>query len=522
MDKSKAVEALNSMQPQLQQQLQGIISPYWGGIKDVGGNTGTSGPPYAGAIICFLAILAMFVLDGKHKWWMFTAIILTILMSWGSYLDGFNSFLYNNLPFYNKFRAPSMIMVIPQLLLPALAVLCVDKLAAENDKAALQKLFVKGLIATGAVFLILFAFYFSFDFLSAGDQSILKQVRSMNQPQLLDSVQDLFNGLKEDRKGLFMGDIFRSLGFIAVAAALIFMTLKNIIKPAILIAGLAIFAFVDVILVGKNYLNTDNYLEKEQDEAVFTKTAKDEEILKDKTDYRVFNMSGNSFNENNTSFYYKSVGGYHPAKLRIYQDLIERQLGKQQPNMPVFNMLNTKYFIQKDGNGLTQAYQPNPEALGNAWLVKNIVYVKDADAEMKAIDSFNPKDTAILQEAFKTAVPFTPDFDSAASIKLVKNDNDIITYEFNSSKNQFAVFSEVYYKAGWKAFANGKELPIVKVNYVLRGLALAPGKYNIEFKFEPQDYLTGKKITGIFSFILGLLVFAGIGWWLFTNFKKKQ
>lgn len=522
LDKSKAVEALNGMPQQLQQQLQGVISPYWGGIKDVGGNTGTSGPPYVGAIICFLAILGMFVLDGKHKWWMFTAILLTILMSWGSYLDGFNSLLYNNLPFYNKFRAPSMIMVIPQLLLPALAVLCVDKMIDFKDKAALQKLFVNGLIATGVMFLLLFICYFSFDYLSAGDQSVLKQVRSMNQPQLLEYVQDLFKGLKEDRKSLFITDIFRSLGFIAVAAALIFMLLKNIIKPAILIAGLALFAFIDVILVDKNYLATENYLEKDQEEAVFTKTAKDEEILKDKSDYRVFNMSGNSFQENNTSFYYKSVGGYHPAKLRIYQDLIERQLGKQQPNMAVFNMLNTKYFIQKDGNGLTQAYQANPEALSSAWLVKNISYVKDADAEMKALDSFNPKDTAIVQEAFKTNIPFAPDYDSTATIKLVKNDNDIVTYEFNSSKNQFAVFSEIYYKAGWKAFANGKELPIVKVNYVLRGLALAPGKYTIEFKFEPQDYLTGHKLTGIFSLILGLLVVAGIGWGIYTLVKKKQ
>ena len=475
-EKSKAIEALNSMPAELQQQLQGAIAPYWGGIKDVGGNTGTSGPPYVGAIICFLAIVGMFVLDGKYKWWMFTSIIVTILMSWGNYFEGFNTFLYEKLPFYNKFRAPSMILVIPQLLLPALAVLAVDKIIAYEDKAALQKLFIKGLIATGGVFALLFIFYFSFDFLSSGDQAVLKQVRSMNQPQLLEYVQSLFNGIKDDRKSLMMGDIFRSIGFILVAAALIFMLLKNIIKPWLLIAGIALFAFIDVMLVDTKYLNAENYQDKEQEEAVFNKTAKDNEILADKSDYRVFNMSGNSFSENNTSFYYKSVGGYHPAKLRIYQDLIERQLSKQQPNMAVFNMLNTKYFIQKDGAGLTQAYQPNPGALGSAWLVKTIHFVKDADAEMKALDNFNPKDTAIIQDAFKNAVPFTPDYDSTATIKLLKNDNDIITYEFNGSKNQFAVFSEVYYKSGWKAFANGKELPIAKVNYVLRGGGISTGQ----------------------------------------------
>ncbi len=518
-DKSKAIEALTSLPQELQQQLP--MSYYWGGIKDVGGNTGTSGPPYVGAIICFLAILSMFVLDGKYKWWMLSAIILTILMSWGNYFDGFNSFLYNNLPFYNKFRAPSMILVIPQLLLPALAVLCVERIVSFEDKAALKKLFIRGLIATGVVFAALFMFYFSFDFLSTGDQSVLKQVRTMNQPQLTESVQSFFNGLKDDRRSLMLGDIFRSLGFIAVAAVLIFLLIKNIIKPTILIAGLTLFAFIDVILVGNMYLNSDNFKDKEEDEAVFTKTAKDDAVLADKTDYRVFNMSGNSFSENNTSYLYKSVGGYHPAKLRIYQDLIERQLSKQQPNMPVFNMLNTKYFIQKDRNGATQAVQPNADALGSAWLVKKIVFVKDADAEMKALDKFNPRDTAFVQEAFKTAVPFMPDYDSAASVKLIKNDNDIVTYEFNSSKNQFAVFSEIFYKSGWKAYANGKILPIAKVNYVLRGLALTPGKYSIEFKFEPEGYLSGKRYGGIASLLLSVVVLSLL-YLLFVWYKKNN
>jgi len=235
----------------------------------------------------------------------------------------------------------------------------------------------------------------------------------------------------------------------------------------------------------------------------------------------VFNMSGNSFSENNTSYLYKSVGGYHPAKLRIYQDLIERQLSKQEPNMAVLDMLNTRYFIQKDRNGATQAVQPNTGALGSAWLIKNIVFVKDADAEMKALDNFNPRDTAFVQDAFKTAIPFMPDFDSAAAIKLIKNDNDIVTYEFNGAKNQFAVFSEIFYKSGWKAYANGKELPVAKVNYVLRGLALAPGKYTVEFKFEPEGYLTGKKYGGIASLLLGLIILSLL-YVVFAAYKKNN
>jgi hypothetical protein len=520
-DKSKAIEALNSMPRELQQQFPPYPAFYWGGIKDVGGNVYTSGPPYTGAIICFLAILGMFVLDGKHKWWMLAAILTSVLLSWGQNLEGLNTFLFNNLPFYNKFRAPSMIMVIPQLLLPALAVLCVDKIIGTEDKTALQKLFMRGLIATGAVFVLLFLMYFSFDFLSSSDNGVLKQVRGMNQPQLLEYVQSFYNGLKDDRKSLMMGDIFRSLGFVLAAAALVYLFIKNTIKPWLLIGGLSLFSFVDLMMVNNTYLNTESYKEKEEEEAVFTRTPKDEQILQDKSDYRVFNMSGNAFSENTTSYLYKSAGGYHAAKLRLYQDLIEKQLSKPQPNMAVFDMLNVKYFIQKNG-GLTQNVQQNPGALGSAWLVKNIQFVKDADAEMKALDNFNPKDTAFVQDAFKTAVPFMPEADSTAGIKLVKNDNDIITYEFSSTKNQFAVFSEIYYKAGWKAFANGKELPIAKVNYVLRGLALTPGKYTVEFKFEPQGYLTGKKLTGIFSLIMGLLLFGGIGWGLYSVYKKSQ
>ena len=502
-DKSKAVEALSSLPRELQQlQNQLPLSYYWGGIQDVGGGTGTSGPPYVGAIICFLAIFSMFILDRKHKWWMLTAILLTIIMSWGIYFEGFNSFLFNHLPFYNKFRAPSMIMVIPQLLLPALAVLGIDKIIKREDKAAMIRLLFKGLIVTGILFVFLFLCYMSYDFLSSTDKSILKNIRASNQPQVVDAVKPFFNGLKEDRQSLMLTDLFRSLGFIILAVAALFLYLKNKIKPWILIAGLAVFAFIDVALVNSTYLNSSNYLEKEEEEAIFNTTPKDQQILADKTDYRVFNVSGNRWNENNTSYLYKSIGGYHPAKLRIYQDLIERQLSKPDLNMGVLDMLNAKYLIQKDGAGATQQVQKNDSALGPCWLVKQVVFVKNMDEEMKALDNFNPKDTAFVEEIYKDAVPFMPEPDSSATITLLKNDNDLLTYESNSSRNQFAVFSEIYYKSGWKAFVDEKEIPVVKVNYVLRGLALTPGKHAIRFSFEPAGYFTGKKLNIVFTVIM--------------------
>lgn len=499
---SKAVEALGSLPQALQQQLP--LSYYWGGIG------ATSGPPYVGAIICFLAIVGMFVLDGKHKWWILAAVVLTIMMSWGKFFEGFNTFFYNYFPLYNKFRAPSMILVVPQLLLPVLAVLTLNKIAFADNKTSIQPLLKKGLIATLAVFVVLLLLYASFDFLGENDKAILKQVGSMNQPQLTQAINTFFDGLKEDRKSLMLGDIFRSLGFALGALLLIYALMKKWLKPLVAIFVFTALGLIDLLSVDSKYLNSDNYVEQTENESVFQKTQADEAILADKSPFRVFNLAGNSFTENITSYYYNSVGGYHTARLRLYQDLIENQLSKPDLNLPVFNMLNTKYFIQKDANGQTQKYQKNDSAYGPVWFVKNVRFVKNADEEMKALDRFNPRDTAIVQESFKNAVGSANSFPANGTIQLVKNDNDIVQYKSNSSSNEFAVFSEVYYQAGWKAFIDGKETAIAKVNYVLRGLALPAGNHAIEFRFEPQGYITGNRISLIFSIVLVALLGLGI------------
>ena len=513
-EKSKAIEALQGMPQELGQQLQnqGAVSFYWGGIG------GTSGPPYVGAIICFLAILAMFVIDKQYKWWALTAILLTVVMSWGSYFDSFNSLLYNYLPFYNKFRAPSMILVIPQLLLPMLAVLGFNTFIQSKEPKTLLPQLKKGLIATGGIFVLIFILYFTYDFTSVGNASMLKQAQASNQPQMLDYIKSFIEAMREDRRSLMMGDIFRSLGFIAVAAAILFLLIRKTISPLIATWVLIVFVMIDVMVINNKYLNADNYQEKEENNISFEKTPSDEAIQADKSYFRVFNFAGDAFNENYTSYYYNSVGGYHPAKLIIYQDLIEKKLSSQQPNMNVFNMLNTKYFIQKDQAGQTTAYQPNPTALGPVWFVNTIRFVKDANEEMALLGQVNPKDTALVQQQFKSAIPFMPSPDSAASIQLVKNDNDVVTYRSNAATNQFAVFSEIYYKDGWKALVDGKETPIAKVNYVLRGLALPAGQHNIEFRFEPQGFYTGKTLTNIFSLVLLLLVAAGV----FMEWKKRK
>jgi hypothetical protein len=517
-DKSKTIEALRSLPAELQQQLP--ASMYWGGIADIGGSVGTSGPPYIGAIVCFLALLGFFIIDKKYKWGILAAIILAVVLSWGSYFKEVNDIVFNLFPFYNKFRAPSMIMVIPQLLIPVLAVLGMNAIINTEDKKTLWPKFKKGLIATGVLFILLLLTYMSLGYMSSMDNEILKNVRNANQPQLLEAVKSFYDGLKADRKSLFIGDIFRSLGFIALAALMLFLLIRNSIKPVLATALIALFVLIDLLTVDSKYLNKESYQDKADNESVFSKAKADEDILADKSYYRVFNVAGDHFNENITSYLYNSVGGYHAAKLRVYQDLIERQLGNN-PNPRVLQMLNTKYLIEKDGNGITKGFQKLETALGPCWLVKNIQFVKNADDEMKALDNFNPKDTAIVHESFKAQIAGLPQLDSVASITsdtLNKNENDKLNYSFNASSNQFAVFSEVYYPAGWKAFIDGKETTIIKTNYALRGLAVPAGKHTIEFRFEPQGYMNGKKITSITSYLL-LALFALAG---FMAWKRKK
>ncbi|HVZ58035.1 MAG TPA: YfhO family protein [Chitinophagaceae bacterium] len=513
-ENSKAVEALRALPQQLQQELP--LSFYWGGMTKPG-EVGTSGPPYSGAIICFLAILSLFVLQDRQKWWAATAIVLAIFLSWGSYLEGFNTLAYKYLPFYNKFRAPSMILVIPQLLLAMLAVLGINQILTTQDKASLLKPFKRGLIATGGVFVLLFLLYFSFDFLSGADHNVLEQVRGMNQAPLTEAVRGFYDGLKADRQSLMMNDILRSLGFIAAAGLLLFLLIRGSLKPVVVISSLAVLVMIDLLSIDSHYLNSDNYIDPTDNTASFQKTKADEEILRDTAYYRVLNVNGNRFSENITSYYYNSIGGYHPAKLLIYQDLIDRYLSQQIPPDHILDMLNTRYLIRKDNQNLTQAYQKRESAYGPVWLVKQVQFVKNAREEMDRLEHLNPRDTAVVQESFRASVPSQPVADSTASIRLLRNDNDKITYESQAASSQFAVFSEIYYPAGWTARVDGTEAPIIKVDYALRGLALPAGKHQIEFTFRPEGYYRGKSVASIAS-VLAILLLAGT---LFMEYRRR-
>lgn len=511
-EESKAIEALQQMPQELAQQLQYNLGAYWGGIG------ATSGPPYAGAIVCFLTLIGFFILDSRHKWWILAVSVLAILMSWGSYFVGFNTFLLNNLPLYNKFRAPSMTIVIPTLLFCMMAVLTVQKILNMENKQELWERYKKGVLLTGGVFLVLLIIYFTADFTSEGDRNLVSQTASVPD-QVKGYVSTFLSALKDDRRDLFMGSLLRSFLFIALAAAVLWYFIRKNASPFFVIGVIGVLAFIDVMGIDVKYLNSNNYQDSFEYETGFNPTPVDTQILQDTSYYRVFDVrqglgAALGLGYALPSYFHNSVGGYHPAKLSIYQDLIERQLSRFPQSLPVFHMLNTKYIIQKDAQGVDQVYN-NPDALGAAWFVKGVRFENGAAEVMNALSNFNPKDTAVLFAADRNNVSAGA-VDSAAQVQLLYNNNDEVAYMTNAATAGFAVFSEIFYSKGWKAYIDGKEAPIVRTNYVLRGLSVPAGNHQIKFQFKPASYYTGNTISTIAS-ILVFVYLALAAWQLYKN-----
>lgn len=512
-DKSKAIEALQQMPQQLGQQIQGFLQFYWGGIDGAGG---TAGPPYLGAIVCFLAILGFVMLDGKHKWWILTACVLTFLLSSGKYLEGFNTMVLKYLPFYDKFRAPSMIIVIPTLLLSMMSVMSLNHILSRENRESILEHYKKGLLAVAAVFVVALMVYFTADFTSEPDRMLLQNISTITDAQqkaaIETPIRSFLNGLKADRQSLFMGDLLRSFLFILVAGLAILLFLKRKLNALAVTLAVGLFAFIDVMAINTKYLNGDNYQEATDSEDRFKPSAVDLQIAKDTGYYRVLDVSQGitaAFNGGPlTAYFHHSIGGYHPAKLSIYQDLIEKQLYNFPNCLPVLDMLNTKYIITSgQQNGQQLMAQENPEALGAAWFVQTIDTKKGPAEVMKALSNFNPKDTAILDEADKKNLVANAVKDSSAYIKLLYNDNDIIEYESSSKNTEFAVFSEIYYDAGWVATIDGKEATIVRTNYVLRGLQVPAGNHRIQFEFKPASfYNSNRAAIGASAFIWLMLI----------------
>lgn len=307
----------------------------------------------------------------------------------------------------------------------------------------------------------------------------------------------LLTALHSDRQALMGADLLRSILLIIASAVFMGLFIKRKIRPVILITALIVLSSFDLLNIDKRYLSDENFVEDTDFEAAFTPTEADIQIAKDPdhANFRVYNttVDGGPFNDSRTSYHHNSVGGYHPAKLALYQDIIQHQLSKG--NMEVFNMLNTKYFIVQNPQTGKPVAQLNPEAYGNCWLVKGVKFVDDANEEMAALDSTHLRDTAVVEKIYKSQIKQPPVYDSTASINLLQNLNDKITYTYNSSTPQFAVFSEVYYKSGWNAFLDAKKVDYAKVDYVLRGMYLPAGKHAIEFRFEPKSFAIGRMIS---------------------------
>ena len=512
---SKAMAALQQMSPQLASQMEEGLRVYWGGINEI-----VSGPPYAGAIICFLALIGFFILDNKHKWWILAAGLLTIAMSWGGYFEAFNGWLLKFLPMYNKFRAPSMIMIIPIFLLCIMAVLALQKILTSSNRILLWKKYRRALFFTGAVFGVLVLCYMTFDYTSSADRQLLQQAGARGS-QVMHQVRDFIDGLKEDRQNLFFSSIFRSFLFILAAALLIGLQVKKKTRPGLFLGVLGILAFADVMGTDIGYLNHDNYQEQKEYQQNFTATPADRQILQDKSYYRVFDLrdsvsSALSYGAM-TSYFHRSVGGYHAAKLKIYEDLIDHQLYNYPWCAPVINMLNTKYIIRPTANG-EDSVITNRDALGPAWFVSNLRYESTPQAVMDSLTRFQPKKEAILFDADRrlASASIDPHPDTAATIRLLKNDNDVIIYRSESRTRQFAVFSEIFYNRGWRACIDNfnREQPIIRTDYALRGMSIPAGRHIIYFVFQPQSYYLGRQIQWMANIILVLMMVGAVIVWL--------
>lgn len=472
---------------------------YWGD------QPGTSGPVYAGAIVCFLFVLGLMIVKGKEKWWLLGATIVSLVLSWGRHFP-LNEFLFHHLPLYNKFRTPSMALVIAGVTMVTLGILAVKTFLEQTDRHKLRRpLTIAAGISGG---LCLFYALFGGSMMSFSAPS----------DQYYQDYPELLAALVADRQRLLTSDAWRSFFFIAVAAGLLWFYLKNPFKAAYAVIALGALIFIDLWTVDKRFINYDSFVPRKKAMEIVA-TPADLQILEDKDpNYRVFNLTKNPFNESETSYFHKTIGGYSPAKLRRYQDIIDYHLS-QSLNPNVLNMLNTRYLIVSTQQGAQ--VQHNDKALGNAWFVNEIKWVDSPDEEIVAIKDFDPAQTAFIDREWQSRLPdweaLQHEKDSTAYIRLTDYANPgNLFYESSSAAPRLAVFSEVFYKT-WHAYIDGVEAPPVRVNYILRGLAVPAGRHKIEFRCVDDIYATSAKMSLASSVLVGIVILCLLGVAVWTS-----
>ena len=475
---------------------------YWGKQPYV------EAPAYIGAVVIFLFVFALILVKGRLRWWLLGGTVMSLLLSYGKNLGFLTDFFINYVPLYNKFRAVSSIQVILELCVPLLAVFGLVRLFNEHEREESKLKALKlAVIFTGGLSLIFIVFKsVLFDFNGVNDGAYVQMYG-----------QQFVNAVKKDRMMLFTNDTTRSLILVMLSAGIIWFYLKRKLSEKTVILVFAVLVLIDLVGVNRRYVNNDDFVSKLQINTPFQATEADLEIKKDKSHYKVLDLSVNPFNSGRASYFHNALGGYHAAKPRRVQDILSYQIEKN--NIEVLNMLNVKYFIQPNQEGHLVANQ-NPYANGNAWFIKNLIKVKSVDEEMQALDSLDTKNEAIyyLPENSETIPKNTFNVDSTSSIKLLSIKPNYLEYESNNPNDGFAIFSENYYKDGWNAYVDGIEKPHYRVNYLLRGMPIESGPHKIEFKFEPKVVITGSKISLASSLLLGFLIIGG----LFFEIKKNS
>jgi len=477
----------------------------------------TAGPFYFGAITCFLFILGLFIVKNRIKWWILGATVLTLLLSFGRHFPLISDIFFNYFPLYNKFRAVESILAVTGLLFPILAVLAVKELTTEkqDSKELLNKLKLSFYIVGGILLVIILIPSLILSFKTSNHQAFVDQLTQAVGDQSF--ANSIANALIQDRTSLARMDALRSLIFVLIGAGLVWALIQKKIKAELAFTLLAAAILIDMWAVDRRYLNNDNFVEKQN--MVYQPRQVDELILRDPSlDYRVFDLTEPTWSSATTSYFHKSIGGYHAAKLKRYQEVIEKQFNNS-INEDVLDMLNTKYVITASEDGQSQRIQNRETACGNAWFVTNVLYVKGADQEMAAINSFDPRKEAIVSEEFKPLIDEKKlGTTTNATIKLTDYHPDHLTYEYSAPNDVIAVFAEIWYDKGWNAYVDGNKIPYFRANYILRAAQLPGGNHKLEFKFEPASYYTGENISLAASILL-VIGLAAVG---FKGLRKKE
>lgn len=524
---SENAKAMEKARPEYRQ-LYGQIGQYWGN------QPGTSGPVYVGAFVLTLFILGLFIVKGPMKWALLAGTVFSILLSWGKNFMPLTDFFIDHVPMYNKFRAVASILVVAEFTIPLLAALAVKEIVQKPEtlKNNMKPLYVS-LAITGGLSL-LFAVAPRLFFSSFISDFEMRQLQSLP----AEHVQAVISNLTDMRVSIFTADAWRSFFIIAIGAVLLWLLINKKLKPEWTASAILLLCLIDMWSVNKRYLNDGNFTPKSSQQQMFAKTQTDEIILQDTAKYyRVLNMATSTFNDGVTPYYHKVIGGYHAAKLRRYQDLIDVYLSKEMGALQqdiintqgamdsvntdgykVLNMLNAKWIIMPAQGGTVPV--ENPYAMGNAWFVDDIRFVDNADEEIDALAAIDLSRQAVADKKFE---PVLRGFnvsaaDSASAITLADYDSNFITYTVDAKKDELAVFSEIYYPRGWQITIDGQPARMLRANYTLRALPIPAGTHRVEFRFEPASI----KVTDGIAYAALLIVLLTAGWTVFDSIKPNK